>query len=174
MIAAKIKYIAIHCTAGYGNVQAIKNFWKNTLKWKNPGYHVIIDIDGTVHYIHPFDKAANGVRHFNSVSLHISYIGGVDPKNYKKAVDTRTDLQKQSIEKVIIEMRDWLQANGKTDMESNFFILGHRDFSPDVNKDNIIASWERIKECPSFDAIKAYKHLNCNASDQTLPYNLQK
>ncbi len=36
-----IEYIAIHCSAGYGTVESIKNFWKNILKWKSVGYHII-------------------------------------------------------------------------------------------------------------------------------------
>lgn len=28
-----IKYIAIHCTAGYGTIDSIKKYWKEMLKW---------------------------------------------------------------------------------------------------------------------------------------------
>ena len=38
-------------------------------------------------------------------------------------------------------------------------ILGHRDISPDANGNGIVDSWERIKECPCFDAKVEYKAL---------------
>lgn len=46
-----IEYIAIHCSAGYGTVESIKNFWKNTLKWKSVGYHIIVDLEGELHFL---------------------------------------------------------------------------------------------------------------------------
>jgi N-acetylmuramoyl-L-alanine amidase len=36
-------------------------------------------------------------------------------------------------------------------------IKGHRDFSPDLNKDGKITSNEWIKQCPCFDAMVEYK-----------------
>jgi len=37
--------------------------------------------------------------------------------------------------------------------------MGHRDTSPDLNKDGKISSSEYIKSCPCFDAIPEYKNL---------------
>ena len=51
----------------------------------------------------------------------------------------------------------WVEDNGGS--KSKLTIKGHRDVSPDKNKNGIIESWERIKECPSFDAIPEYKNL---------------
>lgn len=169
--ANKVNYIVIHCTAGYGNIKSIQRHWRQKLRWKNPGYHVVIDLEGTIHYLHPFNKNSNGVRHHNHECLHISYIGGVDESNYKKAVDTRTDKQKISIIEVIQEMIEWLLANGKESPKTSLMVLGHRDFSPDKNLDGKINSWERIKECPSFDAIPEYILYSSSNKEQLLPYN---
>lgn len=169
--AKRIKYIVIHCTAGFGDVESIQKFWRETLKWKNPGYHVVIDEDGTINYLHPFDKNSNGVKGYNGECLHISYIGGVEKKNYKKAKDTRTGHQKTSIDAVIREMLEWLETNGNKNACDEVMILGHRDFSPDVNNDNLIHSWERIKECPSFDAIPEYRWMFNGDIQHKLPYN---
>jgi hypothetical protein len=38
-------------------------------------------------------------------------------------------------------------------------IMGHRDTSKDTNHNGIIDPWERIKECPCFDAMVEYKDL---------------
>jgi N-acetylmuramoyl-L-alanine amidase len=54
-------------------------------------------------------------------------------------------------------MKTWLHDNGN-DLQ-NVMILGHYQFSDDQNKNGSIESWERIKECPSFDAYAEYAFL---------------
>ena len=49
--ATKIKYIAIHCSAGFSLIPDIENFWYKTLKWKSPGYHIIIYPNGEPWYV---------------------------------------------------------------------------------------------------------------------------
>ena len=66
-------------------------------------------------------------------TINISYVGGIDKSGKPK--DTRTEAQKQSILKLLKELRvKFPKAK----------IQGHRDF-PNVKK-----------ECPSFDAKKEY------------------
>lgn len=155
--AKGIKYIAIHCSAGFGKKESIEAFWK-TKGWKSPGYHRLIDTDGTIHKLLDFGKTSNGVLGFNEQTINICYIGGVEnigtskvPK--WKAKDTRTEAQKTALKGCIKEAQEWLKQNANT---NKIIIQGHRDFSPDLNKNGIIESWERIKECPSFDAKKEY------------------
>ena len=126
----EIKYIVIHCTATsrYTKVQSILNYWKDVLKWKNPGYHFLIDYKGVTHSLLSIDKIANGVAGYNSNSIHISYIGGVDSKG--KALDTRSESQKVEMLRNITRLKS---------MFPSAIIKGHRDF-PNVKK-----------ECPSFD-----------------------
>lgn len=155
--AKGIKYIAIHCSAGFGNRASIEAFWK-TKGWKSPGYHRLIEVDGTIHNLLDFSKTSNGVLGFNEQTLNICYIGGVENKGTAqkpiwKAKDTRTEAQKTAIKSCIKEAQEWLKNNANT---NKIIIQGHRDFSPDLNKNGIIESWERIKECPSFDAKKEY------------------
>jgi len=158
MKAKDIKYIVIHCTAGFGELASIKKYWKEVLGWNGYGYHRIVRLSGKTHKLKPFGKVVNGVKGFNHESIHISYIGGVDPKNYKIAKDTRTNHQKDSLVKNIIDALDWIHLNGGD--ASKVKILGHRDLaSTDKNNNGIIDSWERVKECPSFDAIEEYKWL---------------
>ena len=170
--AKKIKYIVIHCQAGHGTLQSMQAFWK-TQGWKSPGYNTWVDYDGTRHHLADYNDVTNGVKGFNSEAMHISYRGGVLHENVHKASDTRTQAQKNAIIREIMDMINWLFENGN-DLQ-NVMILGHYQFSNDKNKNGAIESWERIKECPSFDAYAEYTDLmdcnNKNYSQLKLPMN---
>lgn len=154
----EVEAITIHCTAGFGSIESIKKYWKEVLGWKSPGYHIIIDLYGKLHIIAPFENYTNGVKGKNGKLIHISYIGGVEKKGNKYiGKDTRNEAQKRGIIEAIEMAQEWLAKNGICPCKIP--IKGHRDFSPDLNKNGIIDSWERIKECPSFDAIPEYKNL---------------
>lgn len=144
------KYIVIHCTATpqTTTVDSLKSYWKNILGWKNYGYHFVISPNGDVHQLTQLNKIANGVAGHNKESIHIAYIGGIDTDG--KPIDSRTEAQKISIKELLHFLRQ-SQKNAK--------ILGHRDFSKDINKNGKIDSWERIKECPCFDAITEYSDI---------------
>lgn len=133
-----IKYIAIHCTATQqtATVAAIQRYWRDSLGWKAPGYHLLIEPNGTIHELLDFNGIANGVRGFNKDSVHISYIGGVNKAG--KASDNRTDAQKKAILECIDRVIEW--SDNKC-----LIIQGHRDF-PNVKK-----------ACPSFDAKAEYR-----------------
>jgi N-acetylmuramoyl-L-alanine amidase len=148
--------IVIHCSAGYGNVESIKRFWKS-LGWRSPGYHRVVNQDGKINHLRNYEGYTNGVKGYNSEYIHISYIGGVEKEDYNKAKDSRTPEQKLSLQHLISDVMLWLRANGQ-DTDVDFCVVGHRDFSPDQNSDGHIAGWERTKECPSFDAMHEYLH----------------
>lgn len=133
-----VKYIAVHCTATPQNttVKSILNYWKTGLGWKNPGYHLIVKPNGEYERLASDETICNGVKNYNSVSMHISYIGGIDSKG--KAIDNRTAEQKQTMLELICDLKSKYPSAK---------IQGHRDF-PNVAKD-----------CPSFNAIEEYKHL---------------
>jgi len=134
----QIKYIAIHCTATQptATVAAIQRFWRDRLGWKSPGYHLLIEPNGTINRLLDFNGIANGVRGFNNHSVHISYIGGIDSKG--KPLDNRTAAQKKAILDCINEVIAW--------SDNKYLIIqGHRDF-PNQNK-----------ACPCFDAKAEYR-----------------
>lgn len=145
----EIKYIVVHCSAGFQGVEGMRIHWKS-LGWKSDGYHIVIDTNGTINYLNPFNKITNGVKGHNSHSIHVCYVGGVlkDSKGLLKASDTRTPEQKESLLNVLKTLREQYPSAS---------IVGHRDLSPDLNGDGKITSNEWIKECPSFDAIEEYK-----------------
>jgi N-acetylmuramoyl-L-alanine amidase len=133
-----IKFLAVHCTATSQNtsISAIQSYWKNQLGWKMPGYHFIIKPDGEIVNLLPIEQVSNGVKGFNSETINISYIGGVDSKNVP--LDTRTPQQKASLLKLLKELKQKFPTA---------IIQGHRDF-PNVKK-----------ACPSFDAKKEYQNV---------------
>lgn len=146
-----IDKIFVHCSAGFGGVASMRSHWKS-MGWKNDGYHIVINLDGSIEYLNDFSVITNGVKGFNSKSIHICYVGGVREvsKGVWKGFDTRTPEQKESLLKVLKELRPCYP-----DAE----ILGHRDASPDMNGNGIIESFEWIRECPSFDAKNEYKNI---------------
>ena len=132
-----IDWLVVHCTATpqTTTVESIQRYWRENLKWKSPGYHFLIEANGTVHNLQPINLPSNGVAGHNANSIHISYIGGV---NGQKAVDNRTEAQKREILRLLTDLKKQF-PNAK--------IQGHRDF-PRV-----------AKACPSFDAKKEYSAL---------------
>ena len=133
-----IKYIVVHCTATpqTTSVESIKQYWKTQLGWKMPGYHFMIKPSGEVVNLLPIEQISNGVKGFNSISINISYIGGIDAQG--KPVDNRTPKQKESLKTLLKELKNKFK---------NAIIQGHRDF-PNVKK-----------ACPSFDAKTEYKNI---------------
>ena len=140
----QIKHIVIHCTATPQSttVESIKRYWSHVLRWRNPGYHIIIKPDGTMERLADDSQITNGVKGYNANSIHISYIGGVDSNG--KPVDNRTCSQEATMLTLIK-----IYKERYPDAE----VLGHRDF-PKVSK-----------ACPSFD-VKAWLRLRDNSENQ--------
>lgn len=134
----EIKHIVVHCTAGPQDQKTtdIKAFWANKLGWKSYGYHYIINKNGVIEQLTDVKYPTNGVKGFNSNSIHICYKGGQQGK------DNRTHEQKASMLRLINTLKKQFP---------NADVKGHRDFSPDLNGDGKITSNEWIKLCPCFD-----------------------
>ena len=77
----------------------------------------------------------------NAHSVGVCYEGGLDERGYP--ADTRTDFQKHSLRVlVMLLLRDYPGSR----------LCGHRDLSPDLNRNGEIEPEEWIKACPCFDA----------------------
>lgn len=149
--------IVIHCSAGFGDLASMRRHWRS-LGWRSDGYHTLVDLDGKRIQVTAFSKPSNGVKGFNRNRIHICYRGGVERNNVNIAKDTRTALQKEGLKLAIFSALKWIEEDGG-DVTKLEPIKGHRDFSPDKNGNGVIERWERIKECPSFDAILEYKNI---------------
>lgn len=136
-IKREIKYIVIHCTATRqdATVSAIQKYWKNNLGWKSPGYHIIYKPELGFTVIADFNDVTNGVYGYNTKSIHLSYIGGIDKNG--KALDNRTEEQKSLMDLTVKELKKILPNTVE--------VKGHRDF-PGV-----------AKACPSFDVSGEFK-----------------
>lgn len=141
-----ITRIFVHCTASsqYISEASLRAEFRRK-GWKNPGYHYVVFADGRVVQLLDESKVANGVKGYNSNSIHIAYTGGIDAKG--KAIDNRTNMQKANL-RIMLKNIHRRYPSAK--------ILGHRDISPDKNHNGKVDKWERIKECPCFDAITEY------------------
>ena len=144
-----IQYIAVHCTASHQSqtIEGLKQEFKRK-GWINPGYHYVVSPDGKITQLLDEDKVSNGVKGFNSVSINVAYIGGIDRTG--KPIDNRTDEQKASLRSLL----KMLHKKYPTAV-----IQGHRDFSPDLNKDGKIMPNEWMKSCPCFNAKEEYSKL---------------
>lgn len=151
-----IDYIAVHCTASReGQAMTVEQIraGHKAQGWSDIGYHYVVTLDGRVHLGRDVDVAGAHVSGYNSNSIGISYVGGLEnrpgvPYNRLKAKDTRTKAQKKALQNLLVCLRR-LYPYAK--------IQGHRDFSPDRNGNGTIEPSEWIKACPSFDAKTEYK-----------------
>lgn len=154
----EIDCIVVHCSAGSQRQSAADIVRFHTgkgngcLGWSAPGYHFIVEADGSVVNTWPVERASNGVKGHNSHIINVCWVGGLDlskPNPYP-AVDNRTPRQKEALREILRSLKAQFPAAR---------IVGHRDFSVDRNGNGIIDPWERMKDCPCFDAIPEYSDL---------------
>lgn len=138
----KIERIFVHCTASSQKwgVKDLQAEFK-AKGWKNPGYHYVVTADGVVHQMLGEELVSNGVQGYNSTSINVAYVGGIDCK--VKPIDNRTDAQKASLKNILTQLKKkYPKAT----------IMGHRDiWGSDKSK------WK--KWCPCFNAKEEYKSL---------------
>ena len=138
----KIERIFVHCTAG-NQKQTLQQLKDEFIRkgWKNPGYHYVVFPDGKLVQLLSEDKVSNGVQGYNSTSINVSYIGGIDKQG--RPVDNRTQAQKDSLYNILMYLK---QQYPKA------HIMGHRDIWVKDSK-----KWK--KWCPCFDAEQEYKEI---------------
>lgn len=149
-----ISLIVVHCTgtSSGASLEAIKNYWRKKLKWKRAGYHYMIDSNGKLIQTANLNDMTNGVKGHNTHAIHVAYIGGTttNERGRTVAADTRTTAQRTSLRSLLEQLHHTFPKA---------LILGHRDLSPDLNRNGRIDPGERIKACPCFDAVKEYRDL---------------
>jgi len=147
----RITDIVIHCTASKVSndltVEDIRRMHKKQ-GWSDIGYHYVVTLDGKVHNGRDVDIIGAHVSGFNSYSIGIVYVGGLD--EHGKPKDTRNDLQKAALLSLLVDLRKHYPKAK---------ISGHRDFSPDLNGNGVVEESEYIKWCPCFDAMTEYRNI---------------
>ena len=135
----KVNKIIIHCTAtpeGREHDVADIRRWHLKRGFNDIGYHYLIHIDGTIEEGRPINKQGAHCSKQNKGSIGLCYVGGMS-KDMKKAKDTRTQAQKDSLIKLMHE----LIYKYNKDMT----IHGHNEFAN--------------KACPSFNVQEEYANL---------------
>tara|TARA_R110001599_G_scaffold152848_2_gene337926 strand:+ start:305 stop:718 length:414 start_codon:yes stop_codon:yes gene_type:complete len=135
----KINKIILHCTATpegrHHDVADIRR-WHLKRGFNDIGYHYLIHIDGTIEEGRPLNKQGAHCSGQNKGSVGICYVGGMS-KDMKKAKDTRTQAQKDSL----INLMHELIYKYNKDMT----IHGHNEYAN--------------KACPSFNVQEEYANL---------------
>ena len=135
----KISKCVIHCTATpegrEHNVADIRR-WHLKRGFSDIGYHYLIHINGKIEIGRPLHRIGAHTSGENTGSIGIAYTGGMN-KDMKKAKDTRTQAQKDSLVKLLHE----LIYKYNKDMT----IHGHNEFAN--------------KACPSFNVQEEYANL---------------
>jgi len=135
----KINKIILHCSATpqgrHHDVADIRR-WHLKRGFNNIGYHYLLHIDGTIEEGRPLNKQGAHCSGQNRGSIGICYVGGMS-KDMKKAKDTRTQAQKDSLIKLMHE----LIYKYNKDMT----IHGHNEYAN--------------KACPSFNVQAEYANL---------------
>lgn len=150
----RIKRIFVHCTASWQDTTteaSLRNEFKRN-GWKNPGYHYVVFPKGNILCMLDEAKISNGVKDYNSSAINIAWVGGIKKENGKLVpADNRTVEQKVALFDLLVKMK--LKYR-------DAIVMGHRDISPDLNHNGVVDPWERIKECPCFDAMVEYMDIN--------------
>lgn len=119
--------------------------------WKAPGYHYVVFPDGKIEQLLAEDKVSNGVQGYNSTSINIAYVGGIDGKG--RACDNRTNDQQCVLRDLLADLKR---------RYPNAHIMGHRDIwgkSP--------SKWKKM--CPCFDAEAEYANIGADILEK---YNI--
>lgn len=147
----RIDKIVVHCTATRaGREVGIDELrrWHKERGWQDVGYHYVVHLSGEVSKGRPDEVAGAHVRGHNANSIGVVYVGGIDFNG--RPYDTRTPQQKATLVQLLKELKK---------KYPNATICGHRDLSPDKNRDGRITPDEWLKACPCFDATSEYKDI---------------
>ena len=135
--------LVVHCSATRASqnigVREITQ-WHLQRGFDTIGYHYVIRRDGDLETGRPENVIGAHVKGHNARSVGICMVGGVD--NADKPSNNFTAAQFVALHELLLQLRK---------RHPNARILGHRDLSPDLNKDGKITPNEYIKACPSFD-----------------------
>lgn len=140
MNASAVKYIVVHCSATPPSVDYTPERLLRDHKargFRTAGYHFYIRRDGTLTQHRWLLEVGAHCYPYNRHSIGVCYEGGVDSEG--RASDTRTKAQRLQLIDLLRRLKNFFpQAE----------IVGHRDLPGTIPK-----------ECPSFNARKAYAFL---------------
>lgn len=127
-----INKIIIHCSATPPSMDIdaeVIRGWHLERGWTDIGYHFVIKRDGEIEDGRPLELVGAHVKGYNTGSIGICLVGGVEQGNVSREQDNFTPQQWKSLRGLLQIMKaDYRKAT----------IHGHNEFDPQ-------------KACPSFD-----------------------
>jgi len=140
--------IVFHCSATKPNqhigVEQITE-WHVAKGWQTVGYHFVITRAGDLQLGRPLTDIGAHVQGFNAHSVGVCMVGGLDDlgRPLVNGPQMFTPAQWETARLLVAFLRR-LYPEAR--------VTGHRDLSPDANKDGKIQQSEWLKTCPGFDA----------------------
>ena len=141
-----LKYLVVHSSASKPKTPvdaSVITRWHLDRGFIKIGYHYVILRDGTVQKGRKDSEVGAHVTGYNTGSLGICMVGGLNDTT-GKAENNYTKEQFDSLKVLLTDL---------TKLHPSAKVLGHRDLSPDRNKDGKIQKSEWLKDCPCFDVV---------------------
>lgn len=163
MRTEQVRYLVVHCSATRSTASySVADLHRDHLArgFRSAGYHFYITRDGVIHPLRALGETGAHARGYNRCSIGVCYEGGLDATGTPS--DTRTPEQKVSLLALLYRLAERFPKAK---------IVGHRDLSPDSNRDGRVTPNEWVKLCPSFDARSEYLALSKPA---LMPLNLRQ
>lgn len=132
-----INKIIIHCSATpEGRAVSVQEIdkWHRDRGFRCIGYHYVIGLEGQIEIGRPVEQSGAHCSGYNTDSIGICYIGGLDSAGKPK--DTRTPAQRLALKQLVqLLKRAYPEAS----------VHGHREFAN--------------KSCPCFDVQREFGNL---------------
>lgn len=143
----KTDWIIIHCSATKNSDASIDvdriREWHLAKGWSDIGYQFVIPRNGALQPGRPLEDVGAHVLGFNSTSVGICLVGGLDDNGYAtEGIEFFTAAQLETLTMAVNFLKK-LYPGAK--------VRGHRDFSPDLDGDGRITKSEWMKNCPTFN-----------------------
>jgi N-acetyl-anhydromuramyl-L-alanine amidase AmpD len=148
--------IVFHCSATKPDqdigAEVIRG-WHVKKGWSDIGYHFVVRRNGALELGRPLLDIGAHVQGFNASSVGVCMVGGLDAagggvKDAQPGEDAYTAAQWVTAHALVKVLRKiWPAAR----------LTGHRDLSPDIDRDGQVEESEWLKTCPGFDAAHAFR-----------------
>jgi N-acetylmuramoyl-L-alanine amidase len=144
--------IVFHCSATRPNQHIGREQieeWHLSRGFSSIGYHFVITRAGDLQLGRPLEDIGAHVQGFNATSVGVCMVGGLTIAGHElvNAPDQFTKEQWATAFDLVQVLRRVYPAAR---------VVGHRDLSPDSNKDGKIQQTEWLKSCPGFDAAQQF------------------
>jgi len=136
-------FIVVHCSATPADrdigAADIDDMHK-ARGWQGIGYHLVIRRDGRVEMGEDLRRMGAHCKGVNDRSVGVCMVGGVDEEN-----DSAHNFEPEQFRSLASVLNLLMLMYPKAS------VRGHRDFSPDKNRDGVVTPDEFMKLCPCFE-----------------------